>query len=89
MPPGGNQLAMRIKGSTGRIRAVLDAVKGISAIEVEDSPEPEYTDAIVGMDDGLDLRETIFFALANASCPAVMIKPTKPTLEEIFMRLTA
>jgi len=86
---GGNQLAMRIKGNIGRVRSVLNAVQGILAIEVEDSPEPGYVDAIVGMDDGLDLRETIFFALAGASCPAVMIKPTKPTLEEIFIRLTA
>jgi len=86
---GGNQLAMRIKGNIGRVRSVLNAVQGILAIEVEDSPEPGYVDTIVGMDDGLDLRETIFFALAGASCPAVMIKPTKPTLEEIFIRLTA
>ncbi len=90
---GGNQLALRIKGSTQRVRTVLATVRGIPELQVEESPEPGYSDAVVslegGLETGMDIRETIFFALAGASCPAVMIKSTKPTLEEIFIRLTA
>ena len=104
---GGNQLALRIKGNPQRVRAALGTVLGITELQVEDSPEPGYTDAIVSLEGGSetgvdiketgvairktgdDIRESIFFALAAASCPAVMMKPTKPTLEEIFMRLTA
>jgi ABC-2 type transport system ATP-binding protein len=100
---GGNQLALRIKGSTQRVRMVLAAVKGVSELLVEDSPEPGYTDATISMsssldipdgslgnkDGSIDIREAIFFALAEAACPAVMIKSTKPTLEDIFIRLTA
>jgi ABC-2 type transport system ATP-binding protein len=104
---GGNQLALRIKGSPQRIRAALETVQGITELKIDDSPEPGYTDALVSLEGGPetgvdvketgvafgktgdDIRESIFFALASASCPAVMIKSTKPTLEEIFIRLTA
>ncbi len=90
---GGNQLALRIKGNPQHVRRILATVQGISELQVQDSPEPGYSDAIVSLEGnletGLDIREAIFFALAGASCPAVMIKSTKPTLEEIFMRLTA
>lgn len=90
---GGNQLAMRIKGSTQQIQTALATVQGITEILVDDSPEPGYSDAVVSLEGnleaGLDIREAIFFALAGVSCPAVMIKSTKPTLEEIFIRLTA
>ncbi|MGD9941333.1 MAG: ABC transporter ATP-binding protein [Clostridia bacterium] len=104
---GGNQLALRIKGNPQRVRAALGTVHGISELQVDNSPEPGYTDALVSLEGGpgtgidiqasgtasreagADIRESIFFALAAASCPAVMIKPTKPTLEEIFIRLTA
>ncbi|MDX9959612.1 MAG: ABC transporter ATP-binding protein [Spirochaetia bacterium] len=104
---GGNQLTLRIKGNPQRVRAALETVSGITGLQVEDSPEPGYADALVSLEGdpetrvdsqatstagkgtGTDTRESIFFALAAASCPAVMMKPTKPTLEEIFIRLTA
>jgi ABC-2 type transport system ATP-binding protein len=86
---GSNQLALRIKGNPGQVRTVLASIQGILEIRLDHSPEPGYSDVLVGMEDGRDLRERLFFALAEASCPAVMIKPATPTLEEIFIRLTA
>jgi ABC-2 type transport system ATP-binding protein len=86
---GGNQLALRVRGSAQKVRAVLGTVKGALEIQVDDSPEPGYADAVLSTEAGLDIREAVFFALAEASCPAVMIKAAKPTLEEIFIRLTA
>lgn len=86
---GGNQLALRIKGDPDRIHTILSSVQGISELLVEASPEPGFIDAIASTGEGLAVREAIFFALAGASCPAVMIKPVNPTLEEIFIRLTA
>ena len=86
---GGNQLELRVRGSAEAVRPVIAAIPGIAELQVEESPEPGCVDVLVTAGEGIDLREALFFALAAASCPAVMMKPAKPTLEEIFIKLTA
>jgi len=86
---GGNQLELRIKGGEIQVHPLLTAIPGVAELRLETSPEPGCVDVLVTAQQGKDLREAIFFALAAASCPVVMMRPAKPTLEEIFIRLTA
>ena len=86
---GGNQVELRVKGGEEQVRPLLAAIPGVAEFILEASPEPGCVDVLVTAQQGKDLREAIFLALAAASCPAVMMRPAKPTLEEIFIRLTA
>ena len=86
---GGNQLQLRVKGGEELLRPLLAAIPGMSELRFEGCAEPGFIDVLVTAQQGVDLREALFFTLAGASCPAVMIRPANPTLEEIFIRLTA
>ncbi|MEO8408967.1 MAG: ABC transporter ATP-binding protein [Propionivibrio sp.] len=86
---GGGQLQVRVKASVERAREVVAAVSGVTDLQAHASPEAGYADVLVGGLDNSEQRAALSMALAQAGCPAVMIKPAGATLEEVFIRLTA
>ena len=86
---GGNQLELRVKGTTERVLAVLAPLPGITQVRAQASPQPGYADVSLLAPPDPQWRAELFMALAQAACPAIMIKPANPTLEDVFIELTA
>lgn len=86
---GASQIALTAGGNGEHIRAILAAVPGVAAVELRASAEQACWDATVTMTPGHDPRAALSMALAQASCPLLMMKPAGATLEEVVLGLVA
>lgn len=88
-----NEITMIVKGETEKIRAVLTSVEGASDINVEaDAGEKNIPAGChcveLSSDLETDLREQIFYAMAEEHLAILEMTSKVPTLEEAFIRLT-
>ncbi len=84
---GGNRLELHIKGERAAIEQVLEGVEGIKSLDVKE--KAETVELVLSSDVGNDLRETLFYAFAEARLPILMMKNTEVSLENVFLQLTA
>lgn len=85
---GVNSLDLTVKGPDTEIRKAFDMVENIQEIIFHDSLVPEARDLTVKISGEQDMRETIFFALAEMKCPILKMQSDNMSLEEVFLRLT-
>ena len=100
---GAAGLDLTVKGSAEALRPVLEEIHGLSIKRMEAGSEDGTCVAnlqFVGGGDTIDsdsaefpdleadIRETIFYALANHRLPILSMAPSKASLEEIFLELT-
>lgn len=84
---GSSRLNLVVKGGQEDITAALSAVDGIRALKV--TPKEDGTCAVtLEQAQGADLRETLFYALADARLPILEMKQTEANLEKVFLELT-
>lgn len=84
---GGSKLRILVRGERDKVDAVLASVPGLEHWMLEDTEE-----GVVGhlqSSTGVDVREALFFRLAEASQPLLELRPEAPGLESVFMELTA
>lgn len=85
---GANSLELTVKGKEEEIREAMNLVENIQEMIYHESFVPDACDFIVKISGEQDMRENIFFALADAKCPILKMQPTNMTLEEVFLKLT-
>lgn len=85
---GSNNLTMLIKGTKTDIKSGFDELEGIKSIDFELDQEQSAWKVKVSMEDVLDLREKIFYKMAEHNCPILEMQSKKISLEEIFLELT-
>ena len=85
---GANSLELTVKGKEEEIRKAMDLVENIQEMIYHESFVPDACDFTVKISGEQDMRENIFFALADAKCPILKMQPTNMTLEEVFLKLT-
>lgn len=83
-----NGLHLIIKGEKTAIKNALRTVSGIKDVVYD----PEMEEGTLGLTlysiDGKDLREEVFYALAEASCPILEMHKEEMSLEDAFLELT-
>jgi len=94
---------LTVKGSAEALRPVLEEIHGLSIERMEAGSEDGTcvanlqfggggdtidSDSAESPDRETDIRETIFYALANHRLPILSMAPSKASLEEIFLELT-
>lgn len=81
------QLLVRIKGPEARVRAILEGMEGINAVSVEERKEGEN---LYRLETGLatDVRERLFYAMAEERYPILELRSMDLSLEEVFLELT-
>lgn len=89
---GQNSLEIETKAEPEQVRSILGKVQGIEKLDF-DRTEEDTTYAKIELgksvsSEAQDVRESIFFAFADAGCPLLMLKTSKASLEEVFMELT-
>ncbi len=82
-------LRMTVKGDEAGICAVLSGIEGVHHVELGGSAGIEDAVSVtVKTDTGVDLRDTIFFAMAEARYAVLSMEQAERSLESIFLSLT-
>ncbi|QEN08854.1 ABC transporter ATP-binding protein [Oceanispirochaeta crateris] len=85
---GKHKLHLRVKGGEEQIREALEGLNILQDIHMESSREEGVLRVIVEAAKDADIREDVFYALAEQKCPILQMRPMDMTLEEIFLNLT-
>ncbi len=81
-------IRMTVKGDEAGIREVLKTIDGVISVS-SDGAAPEGAVALkVSVTSGEDLRDTIFFAMAERRYAVISMEVVEQSLEEIFLSLT-
>lgn len=83
---GNRHLTVAVKGDAARVKKALETVPGVLRAE----PGETYGDGRrYSLDTGgADVREALFYALAEERLPLLELRDGRATLEEVFLRLT-
>lgn len=89
MMEGANEVELTVKGSPEQAEQVLRGLEELEHMEIAPSEEELCVQVKVQTGYGVDLREKLFFAFADAGVPLLSMKNSDKSLEDIFMELTA
>ena len=84
-----NEIALTAQEGAGRMKELLAAVPGISAVEIR-GEEQGRTSALVhtGAEDIDEVCQDIFLAFAGAGAVLLELTPRRASLEDVFLELT-
>lgn len=85
---GDNSLELTIKGREEDIWKAFDMVENVQEVIYHDSLVKGACDVTVKVSGEQDIRENIFFALAEMKCPILKMQSGNMSLEEVFLKLT-
>ena len=85
---GSNTLNLIVKGEKDKIRTALGQIEGVKNVTVASAKEEYAWNVTVSMNEDRDVREEVFFKMADAKCPILEMQSRKVSLEEIFLELT-
>lgn len=85
---GAMELYLTVKGEPETLLAVLEALPCVAGVEREETAEAGCVKVRVSAADERDIREKLFYALAEAGLPIMELRPGRKTLEDIFLELT-
>ena len=85
---GSNNLNILVKGDKDKIRIILNQIDGIKEISINPAKEEEGWDVNLSTKEDTDVREEVFFKMAENHYPILEMQSKKVSLEEIFLELT-
>ena len=85
---GSNTLNLIVKGEKDKIRTALGQIEGVKNVTVASAKEEYAWNVTVSMNEDRDVREEVFFKMADVHCPILEMQSKKVSLEEIFLELT-
>lgn len=81
----GGTLALTVRGTPETAEAVAESVAGVTGCAVRE--RGKHTTQLSLFTQG-DVRESLFYAFADAQCPILELRPQTASLEEAFLDLT-
>ena len=85
---GSNSLELLAKGGKEQIRTLLNQILGIKEISVEKAKAQDGWSVKITTEEHTDVREEVFYKMAENRCPILEMQSKKVSLEEIFLELT-
>ncbi len=85
---GSNNLNLLVKGDKDKIRIILNQIDGIKEISINPAKEEEGWNVNLTTKEDTDVREEVFFKMAENHYPILEMQSKKVSLEEIFLELT-
>ena len=85
---GSNTLEMLIKGEQSQIKQALEDIEGVNSVTIEKDEKQNLWSAKVSTEEQNDIREKVFYKMAEINSPIYEMKSKKVSLEEIFLELT-
>lgn len=85
---GSASLELTVKGSKSGLRQILDQTGGVTSYEFQEESDPGTVDVEIHTEGDKDLRELLFYRLAEEKMPILRMQHTNVSLEEVFLELT-
>lgn len=82
------ELEIEVKIAQDQLATILSKVDGIEKVEYRESEEDGVVGACITTSQDADLREELFYLLANENAPIYSLHKKAISLEEIFLELT-
>lgn len=83
-----NGIHLVIKGDKNQIEEALRSISGIIDISFDEETEEFLSNLTIYTDMESDVREEIFYAMSEISCPILEMHQLDTTLEDAFLELT-
>ena len=85
---GSNSLLIKVKGEKDTIRKDLETIEGVTGVEMSYDSDEELWKTKVSIQENVDIREKVFYAMAKANCPIYEMQVKRVSLEDVFLELT-
>lgn len=86
---GSNQLDLLVKGNKGEISSMLHSIESVDHMNLSQEKGEENIWRIhIDVKEHQDIREQVFFKMAEIESPILEMKSNKASLEDIFLQLT-
>lgn len=85
---GSNELELTVKSTKEQAEKVLKTISEIEEMSFEKSEEEGAVDIKVKTSEKTDIREELFYRLAESKCPLLKLEFNRLSLEDIFLELT-
>lgn len=81
-------LTIEAKGDKEKVRYALNGVGGVNKVEISKGSKEGLVRASLHTAGDEDVREAVFYAMAEAGCPIFMMNTDNLSLEDIFLEVT-
>lgn len=88
MTMGSNELNLTVKTTQDNLKNILSSISGIEEISFLASEEDGAVDIKIKTSEKTDIREDLFYKLAEHRCPLLKMEFNRLSLEDIFLELT-
>ena len=85
---GSNSLLMKVKGEKDTIRKALETIEGVTGVEMCYDSDEKLWKTKLSIQENVDIREKVFYAMAKANCPIYEMQVKRVSLEDVFLELT-
>lgn len=85
---GSNNLSLIVKGEKASIRQLLSEIPGVKTITVSSAENENGWRVKLSTEESEDVREEVFYKMAENHYPILEMQSEKVSLEEIFLELT-
>lgn len=85
---GSNTVEISVKGERKKLEKILGSVSEIQDVTYRHSEIPGCIDLSVTTAKDQDIRETLFYQMADAHCPILRMNSSTMSLEDVFLQLT-
>ncbi len=85
---GASRLQIRIAAPETQAVKLIKGIPGITSVQYQGEREKGTSDLVVETGSELDVRKTVFYGVAKAGYPILMMRPLDLSLEEIFLKVT-
>lgn len=82
------QTELVAKGEMEKVQQILEGLEGLQKVEVTEGKEEGTTRVTFTSNPGMDSKEELFYAFAEAKCPLLQIVDSQTSLEDVFLELT-
>lgn len=86
---GEDELKLEIKGVENNIRRMLSEIEGIHTFETRVNKNKDLVEVHLLVEKGCDIREDLFYKMADEKCPIYKMELSTKSLEDIFLELTS
>ena len=85
---GSNSLLMKVKGEKDTIRKAQETIEGVTGVEMSYDSDEKLWKTKLSIQENVDIREKVFYAMAKANCPIYEMQVKRVSLEDVFLELT-
>mgnify|MGYP000127440333 CR=1 FL=1 len=69
-------------------KEILETTEGVTGVEMSYDSDEELWKTKVSIQENVDIREKVFYAMAKANCPIYEMQVKRVSLEDVFLELT-